>query len=125
MIKENMRYWISSLTLLLFFIWILPLGFFFKPSQQASACGGQRAVCLCSHTDTKSVKSAKASGFGFQQNGTSANKEAASSSGGGGHYYLAFHQMTAKAALILEHRHDLLLSYRNPSLSATDHVPKA
>lgn len=119
-----MRFSVSSLTMLLFFIWILPLGFFIKPSQEASACGGQRAVCLCSHTDAKAAK-AKVAGFGFQQGGASANKEAASSGGGAGHYYLAFHQMTAKVALILEHRHDLLLSYRNPSLSVTDHVPKA
>lgn len=39
-----------SLTVLaIFFIWILPLGAFIKPSQEKKVCNGQRAICLCSH----------------------------------------------------------------------------
>lgn len=44
---------IGSLTALLFFIWILPLGVFIKPSQEKKICGGQRAICMCSHMMTK------------------------------------------------------------------------
>ena len=30
-----------------FILWILPLGFFIKPSQEKFACDGQRAICMC------------------------------------------------------------------------------
>lgn len=118
-----MRYWIASLTILLFFIWILPLGVFIKPAQEAKACGGQRAVCLCSHADAKTAKAVSA--LGFQKGGVSANKEAASSGGGAGHYFMASTQMALKTLSILEWREAVLLTYQNPSLRSTDHVPKA
>jgi len=38
----------STIILLAFFIWILPLGAFIKISQEGRICGGQRAICLCS-----------------------------------------------------------------------------
>jgi hypothetical protein len=44
---------ISSITVLLFFIWILPLGSYIKPSQEKIACNGQRAICMCSHMTAK------------------------------------------------------------------------
>lgn len=117
-----MRFSISSLTIFLFFIWILPLGFFIKPAQEAKACGGQRAICLCSKTEAK-VKTSAASAYGFQKSGVSANKEAGSS-GGGGHYYLALRHLTAKVLTAFEYSEAVLLSYRNPSLSILEHVPK-
>ena len=51
--KECMPRLISALVLLIFFIWILPLGVFIKPSQEEKACNGQRAICLCSHLIAK------------------------------------------------------------------------
>lgn len=41
-------------TLTVFFVWILPLGVFIKPWQEKAACGGQRAICLCSNLINKS-----------------------------------------------------------------------
>ncbi|MDO8580748.1 MAG: hypothetical protein Q7S13_04645 [Candidatus Omnitrophota bacterium] len=47
--------------IVLFFVWILPLGVFIKPEQEKQACNGQRAICLCSshlakNTDQTAVK---------------------------------------------------------------------
>jgi hypothetical protein len=45
---------VSFFILLVFALWILPLGVFIKSSQQKTFCGGQRAICLCSHMKAKS-----------------------------------------------------------------------
>ena len=39
-----------------FFLWILPLGVLIKPAQQMLFCGGQRAICLCTHLVNKSLE---------------------------------------------------------------------
>ncbi len=39
---------VSSVTILAMFCWVLPLGSFIKPSQEATACGGNRAFHMCS-----------------------------------------------------------------------------
>jgi hypothetical protein len=44
----------SVLTLILFLLWIMPLGAFIDPSNEDKACGGQRAICLCAHLLKKS-----------------------------------------------------------------------
>lgn len=78
-----MRRSIYLLTLLLFFIWILPLGVFIRPSDAKRFCNGQRAVCLCAHlvakhkSSTVKIVTAKHGG---------AEKESPASGGGGIHY---------------------------------------
>ena len=39
----------SCLILILFVVWILPLGAFIDPAKEKLACDGQRAICLCHH----------------------------------------------------------------------------
>ena len=48
-----MRRPVAYVLLILFVIWILPLGAFIDPSKEDKACGGQRAICLCSHLIAK------------------------------------------------------------------------
>jgi len=43
------------LSILLFTIWILPLGAFIRPDQESRVCDGQRAICLC----TQKMKEAR------------------------------------------------------------------
>jgi hypothetical protein len=118
-----MRYLVSVLTALLFFIWILPLGFFIKPYQEKVACGGQRAICLCSNMQAK-VKSNPIEGFGLKAN-SSSNKETNASGGGTGHYYLAAHLPIQDNLAMLALNDSMLLAYRNPSLRSIEHIPKA
>jgi hypothetical protein len=116
-----MRYLVSALTVLLFFIWILPLGIFIKPSQEKIACAGQRAICLCSQASSK-IKSSPINGYGLKSQST--NKETNASGGGAGHSYLAAYRSIqnnlAKSIL----NDSMLLAYLNPSLLAIEHVPK-
>jgi hypothetical protein len=66
----------SIVTILCFFLWILPLGAFIKPSQEDTACGGKRAfhMCMCSmgmgkirpSESTQKISFANASDFGHQ-----------------------------------------------------------
>ena len=44
-----MRRFVATTSLILFVVWILPLGAFIDPAKEGKACGGQRAICLCSH----------------------------------------------------------------------------
>ncbi|MCA9401255.1 MAG: hypothetical protein KC713_06485 [Candidatus Omnitrophica bacterium] len=41
--------------LVIFLIWILPLGIFIKPDMEKKACNGRRAICLCRHLITKQL----------------------------------------------------------------------
>ncbi|MCA9408094.1 MAG: hypothetical protein KC733_05355, partial [Candidatus Omnitrophica bacterium] len=50
-----MQRFLSIVILVLFFIWILPLGAFIKPNQEKKACHGRRAICLCSHLIAKQL----------------------------------------------------------------------
>jgi hypothetical protein len=112
---------ISSIILILFFIWLLPLGVFIKPSQEQVVCGGQRAVCMCSHIQVK-VKGSALEGSSLKSVSAS-QKEAGSSSAG--HYYLALNQAVKHLASSFYSNEALLLAYRNPSLKAIEHIPKA
>jgi hypothetical protein len=44
-----MKKLVPALAVLCFLSWLLPLGRFIDPSKEAKVCGGQRAICLCSH----------------------------------------------------------------------------
>jgi len=76
---------ILSLTVVLFLIWILPLGYFIKPSQEKIACDGQRGICMCCCHIFKKVSPGKVM-LSCSTQGTS--KEA-SSSGGASNYFLS------------------------------------
>ena len=116
-----MRYFISALTALLFFIWIIPLGVFIKPSQEKNVCDGQRAMCMC-HFSYAKVKSSPIVGFGFKSNSGS-NKESSGSSGSG-NYFLASNFHVANALQICFLNHEKVLNYLNPSIMAFEPVPK-
>jgi len=80
-----MRRFIVFLTALLFFIWILPLGVFIKPSQEKLACNGQRLICLCS---LKGKMRQKNGGKILFQNASGPHKEEGSP-GGASHYFVS------------------------------------
>ncbi len=105
-----------------FILWILPLGFFIKPAQEKTACGGQRAVCMCSHdyakADTKPIN-----GFQFKAQSNS-SKETAPFGGGAGNLYLAVNVFSQTAQPVLALNDQLFLAYRNPSLKSIEHIPK-
>jgi hypothetical protein len=76
---------VGFLTVVLFFIWLLPLGIFIKPSQEKVACDGQRAICMCSvHFAHKSPSNPLG---GIATANPNANKEAPSNGGGAGNYF--------------------------------------
>jgi hypothetical protein len=77
-----MRRLVSSILMFVFVSWLLPLGVFIKPSQEKIFCGGQRAICLCSHMKTKN-KNAEAVKTIAKTN-TGAQKEESS---GSSHHY--------------------------------------
>lgn len=79
-----MRRYVGILTILLFFIWILPLGAFIRPDQEKKACNGQRGICLCSHAKAR----VKASGKILLTKSTGAPHKEENGSGGGNQYFL-------------------------------------
>jgi hypothetical protein len=117
-----MRYLVSVLTALLFFIWILPLGIFIKPSQEKIACGGQRAICLCSHAQSK-VKSNAMEAYGLKNNSNN-NKESNASGGAAGHYYLAAYLFNQNNLTPCSLNDAMFLAYHNPFLKSIEHIPK-
>jgi hypothetical protein len=114
---------ISLMVTSIFFIWLLPLGVFIKPTQEKLACGGKRAVCMCSATDPKSSQK-PIEGIQFKANNAASQKEAPSS-GGAGHYFLAMDLAADLKVSLAMSQKTIQLSYQNPSLGALEHVPKA
>ncbi len=114
-----MRTTLRALTALLFFIWLLPLGIFIKPSQEKVACDGQRAICMCHAFIPKVSANAIEPGINLKA-GTSSNKENPSA----GNYFVS-----AKLAVILNSNLTALFQnqffpYKNPFLLSLEHVPK-
>ena len=78
---------VSSLLVIFFILWILPLGYFIKPSQEKVACDGQRAFCMCCcHIFKKTSNTAVKVVLSCPTQGTS--KET-SSSGGASNYFIS------------------------------------
>ena len=76
---------VSSLLVIFFILWILPLGYFIKPSQEKTVCDGQRAMCMCSvHFAHKSPSNTLG---GISTANPNGNKEAPSNGGGAGNYF--------------------------------------
>ena len=116
-----MKKLLAVFILLAFTLWILPLGYFIKPSQQKLACDGQRAMCMCYMTGHRPSDKAMEAGISLKA-GSSTNKE--SSSGGGGNYFVS-----AKSAVTLNLQsatffENQFLSYNNPFLASIEYVPK-
>lgn len=76
----------SGVVLLSFFIWILPLGAFIDPSVEQKVCGGQRAICLCSHHLAKHKGNDRGKTINISNPGV--NKDAAPA-GGARHSFLS------------------------------------
>jgi hypothetical protein len=111
---------LASFLLVGFILWILPLGFFIKPSQQTLACDGQRAVCMCHVMMPKSSDKAIDSGVVLKA-GSSTSKE---NSSGGGNYFVSARpavNLNLKSASIFENRY---FSYKSPFLAALEYIPK-
>ena len=103
-----------------FLLWILPLGYFIKPSQEHLVCDGQRAFCMCCMMKPKVADKAMEAGVSLKA-GTSTGKE---SSSGGGNYFVS----TKPIVMINLHLASVIenpfLAYKNPFLASVDYVPK-
>ena len=108
--------------IVLYFIWIIPLGAFIKPSQEKFACGGKRAICLCNHIDKES-KSNSAQECSFQVN-PGPNEEINTSNGQISQYYLATHIDSQQALNSVILNTPLYIGYHNPFFKSIEHVPK-
>ncbi len=84
-----MHRFVSSIVLILFFVWILPLGVFIKPSQEKLACDGLRLICMCSNI-TKST--AKNNAKIIYKGSGSVQKEPSSAGGSSQQFLLTFNK---------------------------------
>jgi len=117
-----MQRFLSSAVIILFFIWILPLGAFFKPSQAKIACDGQRAICLCPHLIAK--HKAKDQGEKIVIVNPGVQKEG-SSSGGASHDFVFIrsqHHNNCLASFLLHQNQSIQQLLFNKEV---EHVPKA
>lgn len=112
---------VSSLLVIFFIIWILPLGCFIKPSQQKKFCDGQRGMCMCTIFMVKKAPSHSPNQISMPS--PSSNHES-SSSGGASNYFIS-----AKPTVILNSHltsffQDQLFPYNSPFLVSIEQVPK-
>jgi len=109
----------SILILFCFFVWILPLGTFIKPSDENKVCGGQRAICLCSHQPAVVTGAGKAS---ITKGGV--QKEQAPS-GGANEYLAALNIKNIFSPNVIGFLEDSQFLYALPYTTPIEHVPKA
>ena len=117
----NMSRIFSILTLLAFFLWIIPLGVFIKASQEGKFCGGQRAICLCSvNFQTKQAKNLKP----MLANAGQVSKESNSSGGSNREFFTAKFFLNTS---YIQQTFCLLDFYPTAALfiKSIEHVPKA
>lgn len=117
-----MRYFVSVLTALLFFIWILPLGIFIKPSQEKVVCNGQRAICLCSHLIAK--QEAKNAGKAIYKVSGTAQKEQ-NGPGGSSHHFLVVQKKNQINRQLSSYHQQQSFPYSFLVIRSIEHVPKA
>lgn len=117
-----MRRTVSLLVLVLFLVWILPLGVFIKPADEQKVCAGQRAICLCTHKMTQD----KPAGAGkiMLTNTGALNKESFSPAGASHDFW--------SADLAETFRHGRMIDFLDPTvlspllfIKQIEHVPKA
>jgi hypothetical protein len=113
---------VATVTAFLFFVWLIPMGIFIKAAQEKIACGGQRAICLCSHQQAK-LKNNPAEGYSFQNNSAN-SKESNASGGGAGHFFLAVHLPVENGLNAADFDNVAVLACRNPFLKSIEHIPK-
>jgi len=76
---------VSSLLVVCVFVWILPLGAFIKPSQEKTACGGNRAFHMCTMAMSQTQKNPGPQKISFTSaSGVEKTNKSASSSGDNG-----------------------------------------
>ncbi|MDE1920853.1 MAG: hypothetical protein KGJ09_02425 [Candidatus Omnitrophica bacterium] len=110
---------LPSLCLAGFVLWIMPLGYFIKPSEQKLFCGGQRAMCMCSIFLPKAPDKAMEHGV-VLKTGASNNKE----NMGGSNYFVSSHPMVGPGLQSTSVFEDPFLLYHNPFPAASEYVPK-
>ena len=116
-----MRKAVLSITGLLFFIWILPVGIFIKPSQEKIACNGQRAICLCSHLMAK--QEAKNVGKTIYKGSGSSQKEQNGSGGSSNQFIAAQKKDQVNRQISLYHQQQSSF-YSLLVVRSIEHVPK-
>jgi hypothetical protein len=111
----------NILVVIVFVLWILPLGVFIKPTDEKKVCGGQRAICLCSHIikgkDDRSKKIILA-------HPPSPEKENAPSGGNNGQF-LAVNVNNPNPLLSAKLLHHTPNLYSLIVCKSIEHVPKA
>ncbi len=107
--------------LLCFFIWILPLGAFIRVTDEQEVCGGQRAICLCSHHLAKNKSSSHGKVVIVNPGGV--NKEAGSA-GGPGHDFLLENRKDIANSSISNYFEKIPNLYNLLISKSIDHVPK-
>ena len=113
---------IRYLILFCFTLWIVPLGAFIAPEKEGKACGGQRAVCLCSHY----LKKATAPNAGKQFASAGANsQEQTGYWGQSGHQFILFSfdgiRSSKDSPFVVLSSINLSSSF----LRSIEHIPKA
>ena len=103
-----------------FIFWLMPLGRFIAPSKEQQACGGQRAICLCSLNMAK--PSAKMEGAQYSR--TAAAPQKSMSAGASHDLECASMDLTMSARLRMAcaHQPDFYFLLIDRSIDA---VPKA
>ena len=112
---------VSVFLLFVFFLWIVPLCVFIKPSDETKTRGGQRAICLCTHAPDKQHKVAA----GVLLKSASGTHKEEGTSGGGSHQFLAARFSNHLALTKFRLLHEEFLSLQSAFLKPIDHVPKA
>jgi len=119
-----MRRFVAVSIIFMFFAWILPLGIFITPSKEKLFCGGQRAICLCSHSAGGALAKKNQSGETVMKVSPSANKEATGSFFSGQYDFAVnlFDKKNGKVSLYFSHHRNF---YQLLVCKSIDHVPKA
>jgi len=111
---------LTSMLVFSFILWVLPLGYFIKPSQEKAACNGERAICMCHAVIFKSVAKSMETGMSLKA-GQAANKE--NSSGPGNSFISAksILNLNSPSGFVFERQ---IFCYSNPFLNVIESVPK-
>ncbi len=114
-----MRRILSSIIIIMFLIWLFPLGVFIKPNDEKKVCGGQRAICLCSHAAKGQTAAAKKMILGYT---ASSEKETSSSGSNTNFLTVDFKTINAIASSkLINHTPNL---YSLIVCKSVEHVPK-
>lgn len=111
-----------TLTAVLFFLWILPLGFVIKPAFEKIACDGQRALCMCSHLTMKQT-GANPGKTCFQAN-TGAQQAEPKKSGGTGSFFLLAQTTAHVINKFCSHLQNTPTLYSFRLTPRIEHIPK-